>query len=129
MGKRRPKKVDWVIHYVIDCEGEGEGGIVNIHTHGMENYSHINFQLVLPVHEDQAQLILNSICFAVQDGRRFDVGEQKKDLYNCVFRLDAHKESGRDVLRLILPDPEWRFPENPLCNEPYKYQTVCGFQE
>jgi hypothetical protein len=38
--------VDWVIHKVIN--EIGPGGIVNAHTHGMERYGQVDFQLALP---------------------------------------------------------------------------------
>jgi len=121
------KKVDWTIHQVID--DKGPGGIINSHTHGMERYHHPDFQLVLPISPRQTESILNTIAHEVQNGRKFKPGKYSGEVFSCDFRLDAHRETGRDVLRLILPDPEMRFPEDPLCAEPYKHQTEKAFEE
>jgi len=115
-------KADWVIHYVFD--DNGIGGIVNIHTHGMDKYNHPDFQLVLPVSQAQAKSFLNAICYEVQDGSSFGPGiYDKETVYSCSFALTPRTEAGRDVLRLIFPDSKMRFPDNPLCEEPYKFQT------
>ena len=42
----------------------------------------------------------------------------------CPLRLDEAEESGRKVLRVIIPDDENRFPEDPDCTYPYSYQLV-----
>ncbi|MDR0287809.1 MAG: DUF4262 domain-containing protein [Clostridiales bacterium] len=120
------KEVDWIIHMVI-----GEycpGGIINSHTHGMEQYKHPNFQLVLPLNKEQIMMILNTICLEVQDGRRFCPGKYSGEIFSCDFRLEIYRETGPDLLRLIFPDPKMWFPEDPLCEAPYKYQTQKAFE-
>ncbi len=39
-------KVDWIIHYVFDNPGPYPY-LCNAHTHGMEKYHHLDFQMVL----------------------------------------------------------------------------------
>jgi len=115
------KKIDWIIHTV---PLEGPEGFFNSHTHGMEKYGHLDFQLVLPLHPQLTAEILNTIGEEVQNGRKFKPGEYSKDVFTCEFRIKLYRESGRDVLRLIFPDPNMRFPEDPLCETSYKHQTV-----
>jgi len=121
------KPVDWIIHYVIG--DYGPGGIANIHTHGMENYGHLDFQMVLPLKKEQATMLLNTIGLEVQNGKRFEPGHYSGAVYSCDFRLELHRETSRDVLRLIFPDPQFRFPEDPQCECPYKHQTEIAFEE
>jgi len=122
-------KPDWTVHYILD--DIGPGGIINVHTHGMERYGHLDFQTVLPIAPEKATVLLNTIGFEVQNGRKFEPGDYGDDshVYSCAFRLEQHRETGRDVLRLIFPDPQFRFPEDPLCEKPYKYQTETAFEE
>lgn len=47
---------------------------------------------------------------------------------DCDVRIDLFKETGRDVLRLIIPDGDNRFPEEPFCKAPYKFQTQVMFE-
>ena len=121
-------KVDWVIHMVVG--DYGLGGIVNSHTHGMDNYNHMDFQLVLPLGKEQTMSLLNTICFEVQNGKRFAPGYyQSETVYSCAFRLELFCETGRSVLRLIFPDPNMYFPEEFDCEHPYKYQTCRAFED
>lgn len=119
------KNVNWIIHVVIG--DYGPGGIVNSHTHGMENYNHLDFQLVLPLGKEQTMTLLNTICFEVQEGKRFEPGHYSGMVYSCDFRLELHQETGRQVLRLIFPDPQMRFPEDPCCDLIYRDQTKQAF--
>ena len=122
-----PKKIDWIVHYVF--EERGPGGSTNAHTHGMENYGQMDFQLVIPVVPKKATVLLNAIALEVQKGKRFVEGDYpEKTVYNTAFRLKRVRETGRIVLRIIMPDPNLRFPEDPLCEEPYKYQTEKMFE-
>jgi len=123
-----PNKIDWTVHRVIDDYGSGNSA--NAHTHGMENYNHLNFQLVIPIHPEQATVLLNAICLEVQKGKRFAPGNYPGEfVYNTEFRLMLVRETGRNLLRVIVPDPNLRFPEDPLCEAPYKYQTRKMFEE
>ncbi len=121
------KKVDWVIHYVFDQSGPGN--TCNAHTHGMENYSHPDFQLVLPYAKEHIMYLLNTLGMRVQAGETFAAGDMVKGLYeDCDIRLDLVWETGRQVLRLIIPDKHNRFPEDPLCDERYKPQILPMFE-
>lgn len=120
-------KVDWIIHLLTDQYGPG--GTVNRHTHGMERYDHLDFQVVLNLRPDEIGRLLNTMGSRVQRGERFKAGEMVDGLYlDCPIRLDTFKESGRRVLRLIVPDANNLFPENPRCMEFYKHQTQRMFE-
>lgn len=120
--------IDWIIHLIIDAYGPG--GTVNNHTHGMEKYNHLDFQLVLNVKPQEVGRLLNTMGQRVQKGEQFYPGNMVKGLYmDCDVRLDLFKETGRDVLRLIIPDANNIFPESSDCMEPYKYQTQTMFEK
>lgn len=121
------KKVDWKIHLIIDQFGPG--GTVNRHTHGMERYGHLDFQVVLNFRPEESGRLLNTLGQRVQDGEAFKAGDMVTGLYlDCPIRLDLVCESGRQVLRLIVPDANNLFPEDSRCQEPYKYQTLTMFE-
>lgn len=120
--------IDWTIHHIIN--DYGPGGTVNNHTHGMDNYNHLDFQLVLNVKPQEVCRLLNTMGQRVQNGEVFFPGDMVKGLYmDCDVRLDLFKETGRDVFRLIIPDAFNTFPESPDCMEPYKYQTQIMFEK
>lgn len=126
-------KIDWKIHYAANgvCSecGELEKGFIpytcNAHTHGMEKYGHMDFQLVLKAHPAEIGRILNTFGLWVQSGRRFKAGDMVSGIFqDCNVRLDEFEETGRTVLRIIIPDDENRFPEDEECMEVYRLQLL-----
>ena len=103
--------IDWIIHLVANgaCDecGKEEKGFLpytcNAHTHGMEKYDHPDFQVVLSLPPREIGRILNTL------GLR---------------GLDEFRETGRNVLRAVIPDRQNRFPEDPQCEEPYRLQSM-----
>lgn len=133
-------KIDWEIHYATNgvCSecGELEKSFIpytcNAHTHGMEKYGHMDFQLVLKTHPTEISRILSTFGLWVQSGRRFKAGDMVSGIFrDCDVRLDEFEETGRKVLRVIIPDDENRFPEDENCMEVYRLQLLetdqlCG---
>ena len=111
------KEMNWIIHYVIDTIGPG--GIINAHTHGMEQYKHYDFQVVLNFPKEHIAYLLNSMGKRVQNGEKFSPGDLVTGIY----------ETGRDVLRIIIPDRHNQFPESPTCEPKYKVQLHRAFEE
>jgi len=121
------KKINWIIHFGMDASDIKF--ITNCHTHGMELYDHADFQVVLSLPQNEMKRLLNTIGMRVRDGERFANGDMVKGLYlDCDIRLDSVMETGRRVLRLVIPDKHNRFPEDPRCMAPYKYQTKTMFK-
>ena len=128
------KKADWIIHYVsnsvrcVTCvapKTELIPGSANIHTHGMEKYKHLDFQLVLNLDMQTAGYILNTLGERVRDGERFKNGDYVKGIFlDCDVRLETFREDGRKVLRVIIPDQNNIFPDEPSCNKMYQIQMI-----
>ncbi len=127
------KKVDWIIHLVANgaCDECGKmemeflPQLCNAHTHGMEKYGHMDFQMVLRVSDWEIAYILNQLGRRVQAGERFKAGDKVSGIYeDCDIRLDAFEETGRQVLRVIIPDKYNIFPEDERCMTPYNLQLL-----
>ena len=127
------KTINWVIHLVANmtCSecGKEENGFFpytcNAHTHGMERYGHLDFQIVLLLPPYEIARILNTMGMRVQHGERFQTGDYVSGIYeDCPIRLDAFEETGRTVLRVIIPDEYGVFPEDENCTETYKLQQL-----
>lgn len=128
------QEINWVIHYVANgakCEdcGKEENGFIqfacNAHTHGMEQYNHPDFQVVLNLGMEEVGRILNTMGIRVQSGEKFSAGNFVSGIYeDCDIRLDEVEECGRKVLRVVIPDAKNRFPENKECQYPYIIQTM-----
>ncbi len=127
------KRVDWIIHLVANgaCDecGKMEMGFLpylcNAHTHGMEAYGHMDFQMVLRTSNQEICRILNTLGLRVQAGERFHAGDFVSGIYeDCDIRLDAFEETGRQVLRVIIPDKYNVFPEEERCMPVYRLQLL-----
>lgn len=127
------QKIDWVIHLVANgaCDecGEIETGFLpymcNAHTHGLERYGHLDFQMVLFLPTEEIGRILNTLGLRVQSGERFQSGDMVSGIYeDCDVRLDEYEETGRKVLRVIIPDANNIFPEEGDCMLPYCLQFL-----
>ena len=119
-------KYNWQIDYVFGLEEQGD--VINAHTHGMENYGHLDFQIVIPFRLEHIYSLLNAMGERVRKGEVFKSGDVVSRLYqNVNIRLESFKESGRDVLRLIIPDQSGKFPEEEGCEYPYTLQTETLF--
>lgn len=127
-------EIDWVIHLCangVPCEecGKVETGFLpqtcNAHTHGMEKYHHKDFQLVLALPVKEIARILNTMGLRVQAGERFHDGDLVSGIYeDCDIRLDEYEETGRTVLRVIIPDKYNVFPEDERCMPVYRAQLL-----
>lgn len=121
--------IDWVIHgcangVVCEIDGTTENGFMpgtcNFHTHGMEKYNHQDFQMTLGYPHEEICRILNTLGLRVQAGERFKNGEMVSGIYeDCDVRLTEFEETGRMVLRVIIPDKHNRFPEETGCDVTY----------
>ena len=113
--------IDWVIHgcgngVVCEIDGKTENGFMpgtcNFHTHGMERYNHQDFQMTIAYPHKEICRILNTLGLRVQAGIYED----------CDVRLTEFEETGRMVLRVIIPDKHNRFPEDAGCDVRYTLQ-------
>ena len=127
------RRIDWIIHAVCNSAACAECGTIensfipgacNFHTHGLEKYGHPDLQIVIEYPPQEIARILNTIGLRIQDGARFAAGDLIKGIYeDCDVRLDTFEETGRNVLRVIIPDKFNRFPEDPICEYPYNLQA------
>lgn len=128
------KPVDWVILLEANgCEcvecGKVENnfihGYCNAQTHGMYKYGHPEFQLVLQMKPEMIMYTLNRLGLMVQSGRRFKNGDIVDDLFEGYSALlTEFEENGRIMLRVMIPDPNHKFPNDEGCQTEYTYQAL-----
>lgn len=130
---QKAKAMDWIIHFVADsaCHLCGDNhshfkpNLCNYHTHGMrELYNHPEFQIVLNIDFNAAGYLLNSLGLLVKEGRRFKAGETVSGIGLCDLTLFEAVDNGKPVLRVILPDPSYRLPNDENCDYPYNLQYL-----
>ena len=136
---------DWMIHIVADgtpCEVCGEahadqfyGGMCDAHTHGLDKYGSLELQFVLAYPPESICYILNSVGENIRNGLMLEDGMTIDGLFEDGAKLKVFKttaESGKPVFRLIMPDGEFRWPEDsdeyPYCLQ-YKSPYMQGRKE
>lgn len=125
---------NWQIHSIKNgckCENDYDyifdmiPGAANFYTHGLEQYDHPDFQLVLDYELETAADILNALGERVRNGEKFNAGDYVKGIFeDCDVRLDVFEESGRDVLRVIVPDSNNIFPDEEGCSSSFCHQML-----
>ena len=112
----------WVMHAVpATCY---DGIHANYHTHGLEvSCGHTDLQIVLPINPRTAHAILNDIIDDIKAGKKYESGKQYDDvIIGFDVLMVKFIEGGRDVLRIIFPDPIGLFPNDEFCLSDYKAQ-------
>lgn len=127
-------KFIWTIHFIANgmvcdrCKKVETGYLpytCNAHTHGMEKYNHMDFQIVLMLPDNEIPYILNTLAHRVQEGERFLDGDMVSGIYeDCDIRLDEYEETGRKVLRVMIPDDCNVFPEEEHCMPVFRLQLL-----
>lgn len=118
------KKYGWIVHYIFPTEESEEPQMVNIHTHGLqESYNHLDIQMTLPVDQATAHGVLGTVVMHIKDGKTFKA-EETSDVVLEGFDVYffAATEDGRDVLRIVLPDPNGKMPFDEDCEKVYNRQ-------
>jgi uncharacterized protein DUF4262 len=116
------EKIGWIQHYVYDDPDLPCG--VNHHTHGLSaKFGHPDLQLVGPLSMELGGNILNNIVNRLAEGERYSAGAVLEGILKDGFlvKLVPAKECGRDVLRVILPDPEGKVDREDMA-EPWVQQ-------
>ena len=121
-------EIFWIIHSIFGYQGLPDG-IRNFHTHGLwSNYGHLDLQIVIAMKPEIASALLNTMGERIKNGERFRFGDIIPDLGLMDTRVQEFMETGRSVLRLIIPDPKGRFLDDIGCEEPYRYQMKKMFE-
>ena len=115
------KAFGFVCHYVTEPH---KYGFVNYHTHGFtETWGHQDLQIVVPLDPQTAHRLFWEFADRIKSGEIFKEGDTVSGIiqgFDVV--LFETTETGRDVLRIIFPDPNGRFPIAESCDELYSKQ-------
>lgn len=107
----------WCVHYVAGGRGGGDPAIgYEAHTHGLaENYGHPDLQMVAPLGAERTHDIFAELVDRVKAGEVLEAGGRYPGI---ILRYDVLLaeawESGRTVLRVILPDADGEFRPDPM---------------
>jgi hypothetical protein len=120
--KEMMEKIGWYAHFVHD---EPETPFhINYHTHGLTHtFKHPDLQACIPINFEVLHSIVCSIVKQIKEGKKFKAGDKVLDILQNDFPITfmESKECGRDVLRVIFPDPSGRLAKEDI-EEPYDKQ-------
>lgn len=127
-------KIDWIIHLVVNGVACADCGkrhyeflpyTCNVHTHGMEKYGHLDFQIVLELSQKMQMYILNTLGLRVQAGEKFKAGDIVSGICQGYdLKLVEMQEAERTVLRVLIPDEAHKFPDDEGCDALYTLQSL-----
>ena len=134
MIERGNNPIDWEIDYIsnnVQCDICGKQEkcfpqyICDAHTHGMDRYGHMEFQLFLDYGPEEISRLLNTMGLRVQQGETFHDGDFVEGLYlDCDIQLRKVTDiMGIPVLRLMIPDKWNRMPIE--SEPPFVYQMLA----
>ena len=110
-------RIGWVAHALADRP--------LIHTHGLwERFHHLDLEIRLAVSPENRYALLAPVAEAVTNGQRFAAGDEDHTLFSVPIRFIARDESARQVLRVVFPDPQGYFPDNPHCPPVWAEQVL-----
>lgn len=134
----KKERFDWEIHVVVNtaCDVCGSNrkelrdGMCDAHTHGLKKYCGREIQLVINCGLAGIGYILNSVGEMIRDGLKLEDGVVfTSDKFQDEVRIKVFETTdvqGDPIYRLILPDPEYRFPEE-SSEYPYNKQYCSPY--
>jgi hypothetical protein len=110
-------KHGYYFHFVLPEDDEEAAMCINAHTHGLsDTFAHPDLQIVFPVEEQLAGEIFEPFVCEIRQGKKFNSGDRVPFPFNDEFEfllVDAI-ESGRPVLRIIIPDNNGRLAKDEI---------------
>lgn len=91
----------------------------NIHTHGIEeSFAHKDLQIALFIPQPVAQAVFDSMVDRIKEGWTFLPGKDYDGVIRSFkIRIMAATENDRNVLRVILPDPDGELDKDKMAKE------------
>jgi len=117
------KKNGFYIH-AVPCSDNDK--FMNFHTHGFDRtWDHPDFQMVFPIPPGAVRSIFWTIADRVKAGEKFKAGDLVEKVIKDlpVMFVTAH-EGGRQLLRIIFPDKNGKFPNEKGCDRQFALQPA-----
>lgn len=122
-------KYPWMIHIVSD--NTLKDGMVDAHTHGLDKYDSLELQFVICCENSAIAYLLNAVGDMVRNGMQLEDGQLIEGVCYDGAKLKVFKtkdDFGEDIFRIILPDGQFRFPED-SDEWPYNLQYESPYKE
>lgn len=113
----------FLTHAVMPCE-HCPDAVYNLHTHGLEeSNNHKDLQIVLPVDPKIAHQIIWIIVHLIENGFKCIPGKRSSEVFDGMdVEFMLAEETGRQVIRVLLPDKNGKLPSDEDCDPVYREQ-------
>lgn len=129
---------DWICHLVMvgSCDGCGNSEysplspyLCDCHTHGLEKYGSKELQLVVKMQQNMIGYLLNTVGAMIRAGAELKDGDYIDCLLEGYLVLITKNEdsSGKEILRIVVPDVKGLFPKDEGCDTPYSLQGLSTY--
>lgn len=117
------EKYGFVIHNVFPTKDDKDGKFT-IHTHGLKkSFNHMDLEVVLPISPKIVAGIFHGMVDSIKEGETFeDKSTSDRVIQNFDVQLVRVNDGKRDLLRIVLPDENGKFPCDKDCADIYKSQ-------
>lgn len=116
------EKYGFVIHNVFPSSDDEI--LWSHHTHGLkENFNHIDLEIVLPINPNIVGGVFHGMVEQIKEGESFEnklISDRVIQGYDV--QLVKVNDGHRELLRIILPDVNGKFPADKDCADVYKNQ-------
>ena len=106
---------------------EKDSEYINAFTQGLqETFSHTDLQIVLPVGQEKCASIFHTLKTYISEGNTIETNQIHSGLLPFPFLAievpkSAHTQN-LDVIRIVLPDSNGKFPHEDACDPHFKAQ-------
>ena len=119
------------IRYIFNSYQTETGTYPSVFTVGLnETANHDDLELVLPVQQELASYILNSLAQKIHEGATYTTGVTYRipELNNVPFYFERtlQNEIDKPLLRVMLADQNLKLPNEDGCDFHYRQQALIG---
>jgi hypothetical protein len=124
--ERSVKEHEFWCHLVSDAPDGAQptGNYVNFHTHGVQdNFGHMDFQIVVNLGYKHLMTLAHYLVKSVKEGKKYEKDKVYTDVLDDGYPVTFIEvtETGRNVLRMIVPDKNKNLKEQ-FMDELYRKQ-------
>ena len=131
--KSAPLIPDWRIRRILDDDKDNliNPSLTDVHTVGLSRYpAGKELQCVIDFSDDVLAWVINSIAFLIQQGYELKDGDVIEGVFEDMpvkLQSTIHGLGKTDIemLRIIVPDTEGRFPDDVECENDFKFQLLA----
>lgn len=119
---------EWTAHLVMfseEDENQFNRYLCDCHTHGLDKFDSLEIQVVLKVKKEIITHIIATVSAMIECGVHLQDGDLIEQVLSCPVRIRKNEDLyGNEILRIVLPDENMKFPEDEGCDKNFIFQSL-----